>query len=253
MSAHVSDLDAHTAECRELKVKLAAAFRILARRRLDDGIAGHISVRVPGTRDQFWVNPLGLLFEEITADDLLRIDHEGRILEGKHPLYNQAGFCIHSEIHKARPDVIAVCHTHPPKGTAFSALGIPLKLIDQNACSFWNDQAVFAKYTGVVADEVLAAELAQAIGQKRVAILQNHGVITLSTTIEQAVVDMLDLERTAELNLLALKAGEVREVPDDVAEITQRVFTSAPRVFLQWAALVRQIEGLVPHYAGSGG
>ena len=114
-----SEVDTNTPECRQLKRTLAAAFRIIARRRLDDGIAGHISVRVPGTTDQFWVNPLGLLFEEITADDLLRIDHSGNIVEGKHDMYNQAGFAIHSEIHKARPDVVAICHTHAPKGTAF--------------------------------------------------------------------------------------------------------------------------------------
>ena len=247
----MTDVDTNTAECRQLKRTLAAAFRIIARRRLDDGIAGHISVRVPGTTDQFWVNPLGLLFEEVTADDLLRIDHAGNIVEGKHDMYNQAGFAIHSEIHKARPDVVAICHTHSPKGTAFSSLGIPMKILDQTACSFWNAQAVFTKYTGVVADQGLAQELAAALGDNRVAILQNHGLVTVSNMIEQTVVDMLDMERTCELNLWAMKAGEIKEVDGEVAAITKMVFSSEPRVMLQWNALVRQIENEEPHYAGS--
>lgn len=237
-----ADVDTGTPECVELKRKLATAFRIIARRRLDDGIAGHISVRVPGTVDQFWVNPLGLFFEEVTPDDLLRIDHAGEILEGRHPQYNQAGFCIHSAIHRARPDVNAICHTHPPKGTAFAALGVPLKILDQNACSFWNDQALYAEYSGVVKDDAQAAELAAALGEKRVAVLMNHGLITCAASLEQSVIDMLDLERTCELNLWAMKAGEIREVPDDVAATARRVFTSPSRIRLQWAALVRQVE-----------
>jgi ribulose-5-phosphate 4-epimerase/fuculose-1-phosphate aldolase len=239
------------AESAELKIKLAAAFRIIAQHGLDDGIAGHISVRVPGASDQFWVNPLGPWFEEITADDLLRIDHEGNILEGRHEIYNRAGFCIHSEIHKARPEVVAICHTHPPSGTAFSALGLPLRIVDQTSCSFWDEQAVFTKYTGVVDDLDLAKELAAALGDKRVAILQNHGLVTCSKSIEQAVVDMLDLERTCDLNLRLLNAPGVQEVPPAVALETRRVFKSRSRVRLQWDALVRRIETLEPHYAGS--
>jgi ribulose-5-phosphate 4-epimerase/fuculose-1-phosphate aldolase len=235
----------------ELRRKLAAAFRIIAHRQMDDGIAGHISVRVPGAPGEFWVNPLGMLFEEITADDLLRVNHQGQILSGRHRYYNRAGFCIHSAIHQKRPDVNAICHTHPPKGTAFSALGIPMKILDQTACAFHRDQAVFTKYTGVVTEPELAEELSDALGEMRVAILQNHGILTCASTIEQAVVDMLDMERTCELNLLAMKAGEIREIPDEVAEATKSTFVSPGRIRLEWQARVRQIERIDPHYAGS--
>ncbi len=237
-------------EAAELKTKLAAAFRIIAHFDMDDGIAGHISVRVPGAPDEFWVNPLGMLFEEITGDDLLRVNHMGEVLSGRHRYYNRAGFCIHSAIHRRRPEVNAICHTHPPRGTAFSALGVPMKILDQTACSFFDDQAVFTKYTGVVTEPELADELAVALGDKRVAILQNHGVLTCATTVEQAVIDMLDMERTCGLNLLALAAGAVREVPDDVAEATKHTFVSPGRVRLEWRARVRQIERSDPHYAG---
>lgn len=242
MSESVREIDRDTRECRELKQKLAAGFRIIARRKMDDGIAGHISCRVPGTHDQFWVNPLGLLFEEVTADDLLVVDLEGRILEGERP-YNQAAFAIHSTLHAERHDVMAICHTHPPKGTAFSALGRPMKIVDQNACSFYEEQALVTEYDGVVATAEQARNMARAIGDKRVAVLQNHGLITLGASIEQAIIDMLDMERTCELNLALLaRWDEAIEVPREPAEQARAVFTSPGRLQLQWDALVRQIE-----------
>jgi ribulose-5-phosphate 4-epimerase/fuculose-1-phosphate aldolase len=246
-------MDRDTPECRQLKRKLAAAFRIIARRRMDDGIAGHISCRVPGTHDQFWVNPLGLLFEEVTADDLLVVNLDGEILEGNRH-YNQAAFAIHATLHTQRKDAHAICHTHPPKGTAFAALGRPLKILDQTACSFYEDQALVSEYDGVVNTKDQALNLARAIGSKRVAVLQNHGLLTLGSSIEQAVIDMLDMERTAELNLAVLSRWEEAiEVPREAALQAKSVFTSSLRLHLQWQALVRQVEHMKPHYAGSHG
>jgi ribulose-5-phosphate 4-epimerase/fuculose-1-phosphate aldolase len=243
-------VDRNTSECIELKVKLAAAFRIIARRKMDDGIAGHISCRVPGTHDQFWVNPLGLFFEEVTASDLLVVNHAGDILEGDRP-YNQAAFAIHSTLHAERHDIMAICHTHPPKGTAFAALGRPIKILDQTACTFYEDHTLVKEYDGVVASTDQAKSMHRAIGQHRAAVLQNHGLITLGQSIEQAVIDMLDLERTCELNLAVLaRFDEVQEVTREAALQAREVFTSAARLSLQWNALVRQIENAGPHYAG---
>jgi ribulose-5-phosphate 4-epimerase/fuculose-1-phosphate aldolase len=244
-------VDRNSPECVELKKKLAAAFRIIARRRMDDGIAGHISCRVPGTHDQFWVNPLGLLFEEVTASDLLVVNLSGEILEGSRP-YNQAAFAIHSTLHSHRHDVMAICHTHPPKGTAFAALGRKIKILDQTACSFYEDHTLVSEYDGVVATGDQALTMHRAIGPHRAAVLQNHGLITLGASIEQAVIDMLDLERTCDLNLAALaRWDEVIEVPREAALQAKAVFTSLPRLSLQWSALVRQVEHQVPHFAGS--
>jgi ribulose-5-phosphate 4-epimerase/fuculose-1-phosphate aldolase len=229
-------VDRNTPECIELKIKLAAAFRIIARRRMDDGIAGHISCRVPGTHDQFWVNPLGR-----------------DILEGERP-YNQAAFAIHSTLHAERHDVTAICHTHPPKGTAFAALGRPIKILDQNACTFYEDHTLVKEYDGVVASAEQAKAMHLAIGRHRAAVLQNHGLITLGASIEQAVIDMLDLERTCELNLAVLsRFDEVQEVSREAALQAREVFTSPGRLYLQWNALVRQIERADPHYAGKYG
>jgi ribulose-5-phosphate 4-epimerase/fuculose-1-phosphate aldolase len=244
-------VERNTPECIALKRNLAAAFRIIARRKMDDGIAGHISCRLPGTRDQFWVNPLGLLFEEVTADDLLVVDSEGNVLEGQRP-YNQAAFAIHSTLHEKRPDVVAICHTHPPRGTAFSALGIPIKLVDQTSCSFHEDHALVSEYGGMVNTKSLAQQLARGIGGKRVAVLQNHGLITLGQSIEQAVVDMLDLERTCALCIdLLPKWSFVVEVPHEAAVQARETLMHPARIALQWYALVRQIEHQDPHYAGS--
>jgi len=123
-------------EARRMKVKLAAAYRILARRGMDESVAGHISLRVPGAPDCFWVNPFGLLFKEVTADNLALVNERGEILGGW-PLVNFAGFCIHSAIHQARPDVHCAVHVHSPAGTAFSALGQAIEPLDQVACSFF--------------------------------------------------------------------------------------------------------------------
>jgi len=245
-----STVNRDTEECRQLKRTLAAAFRIIARRKMDDGIAGHISCRVPGTHDQFWVNPLGLFFEEVTADDLLVIDFAGNLLEGDRP-YNQAAFAIHATLHAQRHDIQAICHTHPPKGTAFAALGREIKILDQTACSFFDDHALVREYEGVVASKDQANTLAHGIGEKRVAVLQNHGLITLGQSIEQATIDMLDLERTCELNLAVLaRWDDVIEVDRATALQSKAVFTSAGRLYLQWQALVRQIERQSPDYAG---
>ena len=103
---------ADTPAARELKFKLAAAYRMLADRGFDESVAGHISVRVPDAPDHFWVNPFGLLFEEVTAEQLVLVNEQGEILTGW-PLLNYAGFCIHSAIHQARPDVNCIVHSHP--------------------------------------------------------------------------------------------------------------------------------------------
>ena len=246
-------VDRHTPECVELKKKLAAGFRIIARRKMDDGIAGHISCRVPGTHDQFWVNPLGLLFEEVTASDLLVVNLKGDILEGDRP-YNQAAFAIHSTLHAERHDIMAICHTHPPKGTAFAAMGRKIKIVDQTACSFYEDHTLVTDYDGVVASAEQAMGMHRAIGPNRVAVLQNHGLITMAQTVEQAVIDMVDLERTCELNLAVLSRWEeVKEVEREAAVQAKQVFTSPGRLYLQWQALVRQVEPMKPHYAGSYG
>src|SRR5271170_7061347 len=161
---HVRAL-ADTAEARKLKVTLAAAYRILARYGLDQGIAGHISQRVPGAPDYFWVNPFGLQFSQVCADNLALINHHGQLVAGW-PVVNYAAFCIHGAIHHGRPDVHCAVHTHSPAGSAFSALNISLEPLDQVCCSFYEDHAVCSEYDGVVLDLNQTHGMLEALGAK---------------------------------------------------------------------------------------
>ena len=232
---------ADTPEARELKFKLAAAYRMLADRGFDEGVAGHISVRVPGAPDHFWVNPFGLLFEEVTAEQLALVNEQGEILTGW-PLVNYAGFCIHSSIHQSRPDINCIVHSHPPAGTAFSTLGQELRMLEQVTCSFYEDHVVYEDYEGVVIDPSLAVGIVESLQDKRAAILVNHGLLTCAASIEQAMTDFIDLERACEMNLRALASGqELKEVPRESALQARSVYTNDMRWGFTWQALIRQL------------
>lgn len=233
---------ANSPQAREERQKLAAAYRMIKRRGLDDGIAGHISLRVPGAAEYFWVNPFGKFFDEITPDNLVLVNGDGEIIDGW-PMINFAGFCIHSAIHRARPDVNCAVHTHPPAGTAYSALKRPLLMLDQTACSFAEDHAVYDSYTGIVIDGDQASAIVEALGDKRALILANHGLLTAAATVEQALIDMFDLERTCDINLRALATGcELHEVPAEVAQQSRMVLTQEGRYPFQWEAMVRELS-----------
>ncbi len=233
---------ANTPEAREERVKLAAAYRMIARRGLDDGIAGHISLRVPGAPSYFWVNPFGKLFREVTAENLVLVNEQGEIIDGGEQI-NFAGFCIHSAIHQARPDVNCAVHTHPPAGSAYSALKIPLEPLDQTGCSFYDDHAVYSNYTGIVVDENQANEIVEALGDRRALILANHGLLTAAKTVEQALIDMLDMERTCEVNLKAMASGQpLHPVPGDVAMQSRFILSQEMRYPFQWQAMIRDLD-----------
>ncbi|KAJ7827100.1 class II aldolase/adducin domain-containing protein [Mycena leptocephala] len=166
-----------------LKFRLAQALRIFGNRGFDEGVAGHITVRDPIRPDCFWVNPFGLHFKLIQPSDLLLVDHKGQILEesgqkdGPFRILNTAAFMIHSAIHAARPDVLCAAHSHSTYGKAFSALGKTLDPISQDACAFYQDHALYTQYNGIVLDEVEGLAITEALGSKKAAILQNHGLL----------------------------------------------------------------------------
>jgi ribulose-5-phosphate 4-epimerase/fuculose-1-phosphate aldolase len=233
---------ADTPEARRQRVKLAAAYRLIARHGLDAGTAGHISLRVPGAPDYFWVNPFGLLFSEVTATNLVLVNGRGEIVAGG-PVINYAAFCIHGAIHHARPDVNCAVHTHPPAGCAYSALGVPLDPLDQTGCAFVEDHAVYSEYDGIVIDPSQSRGLVAALGDKRALILANHGLLTCAATVEQALIDMLDLERTCAVNLRALATGRpLRVIPPEAARQARAVLTQPGRWPFQWRALVRELN-----------
>lgn len=207
------------------KQRLAAAYRIFARFGFDMGGAGHITARDPIHPDHFWVNPVGLHFSLIRVSDLLLVDHAGRIVEGDGML-NQAAFAIHSELHKARPDVVAAAHSHSLYGKAWSTLSRLLDPISQDAAAFFEDHALFNDFTGVVFDNREGERIAQALGACKAAILQNHGLLTVGSTVESAVWWFLSLENACKTQLVVEGAGKALPMAPDVARSTRAMVGS---------------------------
>ncbi len=155
---------------------MAGAFRVFARKGYTEGTSGHISVRDPINPDTFWINPLGYHFDMLKASDMVHVDETGNIIGGNPAAVNVAGFMIHSSIHKARKDVHAACHTHSVHGKAWSTFGKPLDIINQDACSFWNNHVVYKTFGGMVLELEEGERIAKALGpHSNAAILQNHG------------------------------------------------------------------------------
>jgi ribulose-5-phosphate 4-epimerase/fuculose-1-phosphate aldolase len=198
------------------KQRLAAAMRLFALNGYDEGAGGHVTARDPVHTDHFWVNPFGRAFELVRVSDLLLVDHAGRVVAGEGRV-NPAGYAIHSQIHAARPDVIAAAHTHSIHGRAWSALHRPLDPITQDACAFFGDHGVFGEYTGVVLDEEEAGRIARALGGDKAIILVNHGLLTVGQSVEEAAWWFIAMDRCCQAQLLAEAAGQVRPISAESA------------------------------------
>lgn len=149
----------------------------------------------------------------MTVSDLIRVDHAGNVVEGGRPgrqIVNLAGFTIHHAIHVARPDVLAICHSHSTYGKAYATLGKPLEITTQDSCSFYNDVAHLADFGGVVIESKESASITDALGAKKAIILQSHGLLTVGGSIESAVAWFIMLEKQCEVALLADAAAAGR-------------------------------------------
>ncbi|KAH9810881.1 class II aldolase/adducin N-terminal [Melampsora americana] len=222
--------------------KLAAAFRIFGKYGFDEGVAGHLTLRDPILKDHFWVNPFGIAFTQMTVSDLLLISPSGDIVAGGKPdrqLYNQLSSTSRSfhAIHSARPDVEAACHSHSTYGRAFSTLGIKLDITTQDACAFHNDLGLYTGFGGVALADEEGQRIAEALGDKKAVILQNHGLLTTGPTIEAAVWWFISLESLCRIQLLADAAAAGRGirpiiVGDEEAKFTYQTTGSG---FAGWA------------------
>lgn len=198
------------------KQQLAAGFRLFGRFGFSEGVAGHITVRDPENPTWFWVNPFGMSFRHITASDLVLVDHEGNVVAGNSAV-NRAAFVIHSEVHRARPDVIAAAHSHSVHGKSFSTLGRTLDPITQDACAFFNDHVLYAEHNGLVNEVDEGRAIATALGPHKAAILQNHGLLTVGESVAEAVWWFITMERSCQAQLLAMAAGTPLHISDEVA------------------------------------
>ncbi len=206
-------------ERRHRKQRLAAAFRLFGQFGFDEGVAGHITARDPERLDHFWVNPLGMNFKQIRVRDRILVNHEGEVVDGNWPV-NRAAFVIHSQVHAARPDVIAAAHAHSVYGKTWSSLRRPLDPLTQDACAFYGDHAVFDNFTGVVLDLEEGKRIAHALGDNKAAILANHGLLTVGQSVDEAAWWFITMERTCQAQLLAEAAGTPVLIDAEQAELT---------------------------------
>ena len=230
---------------RETRVQLAAFYRLLARFGMTDLTATHVSAMIPESRDEFLLNPYGLLFQEVTASNLVQCDLEGKILDDTRYGPNPAGFAIHGAIHRARPAASCVAHTHTAAGTVFAALNCDLLPVNQINLIFY-DRVAYTDYSFIEhIDE--CASMVEDLGDKCAMIMRNHGLLTVGRTIAEAFVLMYYLDKACEIQARALAAGpDLRLPPREMCEDSARrhwaAYKDEPFGQLDWNALVRRLD-----------
>ncbi|MCC5648104.1 class II aldolase/adducin family protein [Nostoc sp. CHAB 5824] len=189
------------------KQRLAAALRLFGSLGFSEGAAGHITFRDPEYLDYFWVNPFGMHFSLIKVSDLILVNYRGEVVEGDKPV-NEAAFAIHSQIHAARPDVVAAAHAHSTYGKSWSSLSRLLDPLTQDACSFYEDHSLFNDYTGVVLEPEEGKRIAHALEDNKAIILRNHGLLTVGHSVDEAAWWFITMERSCQAQLMAEAAGK---------------------------------------------
>jgi ribulose-5-phosphate 4-epimerase/fuculose-1-phosphate aldolase len=232
--------DDPAAERRHRKERLTAALRLFGRFGFEEGVAGHITARDPEYTDHFWVNPFGMSFKHIRVSDLLLVNHAGQVVQGRHRV-NTAAFAIHSAVHEARPDVMGAAHSHSVFGKALSATGQIVEPLTQDACVFYEDHELFDDYTGVVNDPQEGARIATALGSGKAAILRNHGLLTVGTTVDAAAWWFITMERTCQAQLVAKAAGPTVTISHENAKLTHSQIGGEFAGWLQFQPLYEQV------------
>lgn len=234
---------------------LAAAYRLIALCGMEDSIYTHISARVPDCSEahkEFLINPYGVLFSDVTASSLVKIDVDGHIVGHGEYDVNPAGFTIHSAVHMARPDAACVLHTHTVAGVAVSSLACGLQPCNQWALQFHN-RVAYHEFEGIALNHEERARLVADLGPKRrVLILRNHGLITIGRSVAEAFILMHNLNRACKVQLAIQASGQaVYPVPEAVAELTARQYESGESNRLpgnpdpsarEWRAWLRRLE-----------
>lgn len=223
-----------------MKEHMAAAFRFFGRQGYGEGISGHISMRDPVLKDHFWMNPYAKHFSIMKASDLVLVDSEGYVVEGgaQAPI-NEAGFMIHSEIHKARPDVVAAAHTHGIYGKTWSAFGKPVEMLSQDACNFYGKLSVYDSHGGIALAQEEGQQIAKALGEDNIAcILQNHGLLTVGHTVDEAAFLFASLDHACHSQLMA-DAAAANGVPKkiiahDVAQFTANAVQNSHNFYTEF-------------------
>ncbi|WP_268256946.1 class II aldolase/adducin family protein [Streptomyces glebosus] len=232
-------------ERRYRKERLVAALRLFGRHGFEEGVAGHITVRDPEFPHCFWVNPFGMSFRHLRVSDLIMVNAGGKVVDGRYHV-NQAAFAIHSQVHQARPDVIAAAHSHSTYGRALSSLGELLEPITQDVCAFYEDHALFDDYTGVVVDEGEGRRIAAALGPHKAVILRNHGLLTVGDSVDAAAWWFLTMERSCQVQLTAKAAGKPVLIDHHSAVHTREQLGNDLVAWINYQPLYQQIVRTEP-------
>jgi ribulose-5-phosphate 4-epimerase/fuculose-1-phosphate aldolase len=235
----------------QTRVDLAACYRLVADFGWSDLIFTHITARVPGTSDQFLINPYGMMFDEITASSLVKIDlHCNKLDDSPFPV-NPAGFTIHSAIHAVRHDAHCVLHVHSVNGVAVSAQKHGLLPLSQQSI-FVLSSLAYHDYEGVALNDDEKPRLVADLGSKTCLMLRNHGLLTVGKTIADAFLNMYVFETACMIQVRAQAGGgELIPIPQAIIDQAQRqakAVTNSAGGMLAWPALLRRLERLDPSY-----
>ncbi len=208
-----------------LKRDLALACRILAAQGQSDAVFGHVAARLPGW-DRFWMKAGGIGLEEVQEADLVLVDFDGRVLAGEGPRH--AEYPIHAEIMRARPEVVAVVHTHPRHCIALAARGAELLPVCHEGCFFWPPGVpVFSDFTDLVRTREQGEHVARSLGRARAVFLRDHGIVVVGASVPEACYLTIALERAAEIQLLAQPTAEAEfhHTTEEEALVKQQILT----------------------------
>jgi len=242
--------DQVSAEEWQTRVDLAAAYRLVAFYGWDDLIFTHISSRVPGGEHHFLLNPYGMMFEEVTASSLVKVDLAGNKVSESPYFVNPAGFTIHSAVHAAREDALCVMHLHTDYGIAVSAQKGGLLPISQQAMLALASLA-YHDYEGLALNAEEKPRLVADLGDKSHLILRNHGLLTVGRTAAEAFLSMFLLERACKIQILAQAGGELVGIPEPVLRLVEsqvKAVTVGQGAALTWPGLLRKLDRIDPSY-----
>jgi ribulose-5-phosphate 4-epimerase/fuculose-1-phosphate aldolase len=236
----------------QARVNLAACYRLIALEGLTEMVANHISVRVPGSHNEFLINPYGMLYEEMTASSMIRIDLEGNVVFNATEYgVNRAGFVIHSAIHAARHDVDCIIHTHSLAGMAVSAMKCGILPIAQSSMRFVD--IGYHDFEGIAVRLDERQRLVNSLGQREALVLRNHGLLTVGQSIAECFNNMYRLERACQLQVMTLSCNTELSLPsDESVRYTNELFTgqkSRRLGLMEWPALLRRLDKIDPSYA----
>ena len=235
----------------QARVDLAALYRLVAAYGWSDMIFTHISARAPGPEHHFLINPYGMLFEEITASSLVKVDLDGHIVAPTSHFINPAGFTIHSAIHAAREDAMFVIHVHSDAGVAVSAQAEGLLPLTQHALAVI-PQLAYHDYEGIALNLDERARIVADLGQKSLLLLRNHGTLAVGPTAGAAFVSLFFLERACQQQVLALSAGRDRVLmaPQAAQDEVRQQVAGGPGMAggLAWPGLLRKLDRELPGY-----